>query len=432
MKDTCKMARFPLGILWTFLFMCLMHQLRAQTPVVLDSVLSFSEKSLSYGHQFSIHSEAMDQNRTYDLYLPEGFAQDSEAHTYPVLLVLEDEFFFTICGLIRHLASVERMPPTLVVGLREEPNLPKLYTNGSGFWPATWTQLPFGTNPDPFTNHLREELFPYLEKHFRANDFRMVLGLSGTAIFPLHALLKEPGLFKVYIALAAGDILGMGYAPGERIVDLIAQKAVEHSLKKEYLYVASADADVAMDPQIGENLTQLQTKLDPLKDGPLVAKSKIFSNEGHYDLTVPALWEAMELVFPRAKWSANYRKMVEQPGTALENLDAYYKELSQEYGFTILPKADRWNSINSLWALGPYLFRQNRQEEALAVLGRWASYKKGAYGPIMAKAEYHELMEEHEKALELLQSAQQKMEDPYSKTKIIEKIAMIQKKLEGQ
>jgi hypothetical protein len=49
--------------------------------------------------------------------------------------------------------------------------------------------------------------------------------------------------------------------------------------------------------------------------------------------------------------------LVAQPGDALDNIDGYYQELSRAYGFAILPRADRWNNVNSLRFLIRHLIR---------------------------------------------------------------------------
>lgn len=71
-------------------------------------------------------------------------------------------------GVVKHLSSMERMPETIVVSLQDEVPVPKLFTNGSDFWPKDWVQLPFGENTDLMTRHLKEGLMPYLKSHFRA------------------------------------------------------------------------------------------------------------------------------------------------------------------------------------------------------------------------------------------------------------------------
>lgn len=333
-------------------------------------------KSMVFAQQEVFHSEILEEDRTINVFLPESFHESSEKHTYPVLLLLEDEFFLMTSGVVKHLSSVERMPETIVVSLVDGPKIPKLYTNGSDFWPKDWKQLPFGENPDPFTAHLKHELFPYLKKNFRANDFNMVMGLSGTAVYALHAFAKEPNLFDAHIAIAAGDILGMGYTEGESLIDYVINDFENGSNTTGYLYVTSADSDGnGNSPMIKANLEELEKRLSPYRSEDFHFISKIFPNEGHYDVALPALREALELIFPKEKWFAKYRDIINEPGSAMKNIDNHFQKLSKEYGFQILPKTERWNSTNSLGRVGAILLREGNTIEAIEVMERWVAYR---------------------------------------------------------
>lgn len=361
---------------------------------------------LTFARQDVIHSKFLNEDKRINVFLPESFYETSIQHNYPVLLLLEDEFFLMASGVIKHLSSVERMPETILVSLVDGPKVPKLYTNGSDFWPKDWRQLPFGENPDPFTAHLKQELFPYLKNNFRANDFKIVMGLSGTSTYALHAFTKEPGLFDAHIAIASGDILGMGYKEGESLIDAIINDFGNNQKKTGWLYVTSADSDGnGNSPMIKENLEELENRLSPYRSGDFHFISKIFPNEGHYDVALLALEEALGLLFPKEKWFAKYGEIIEEPGNAMRNIDDYFDGLSMEYGFKILPKAERWNSGNSLSRIGPYLLREGKTAEAIEVIGRWVEYRPKSTLALSELAKAYESSNEFTKAISALAKA---------------------------
>lgn len=328
---------------------------------------------VNFGFQITFESEIFDQTRTINIALPQSFDEASKEHIYPVFILLEDEFFQMVSGVVKHLSSVERIPEMIVVSIKNEPSAPTIHTNGSNFWPGP--QL-VGENHDQFTDHIRNELIPYLKDEFRANDFHVVMGLSYTSIYVLHSFVKEPNLFDAHIAIAAGDILGMGYSEGERFIDLIESEIKGRSDKKRYLYITSADADGGgKAPEIKENLEELDRKLYHLENQNLKFFSGIYPNEGHYDVALPGLMNALAIIFPKKQWFARYRDIVAQPGDALQNLDNYYDKLSKAYGFQILPRAERWNSVNRLSWIGPRLVKQGRITEGIAIIERWVQYQ---------------------------------------------------------
>lgn len=337
----------------------------------LDSFPQAAPAHLNYAQQDVIYSKILSENRKINIYLPDNYEKSSEQLTYPVLVLLEDEFFYMVSGVVKHLSSVERMPETIVVSILDMTYIPTVYTNGSTFWPSA--QLS-DENPDPFTRHLKEELFPYLKTNYRANDFRMIMGLSSTAIYAFHTFVKEPELFNAHIAIAAGDILGMGYVEGENFISSISNEVERSRGKIRYLYVTSADSDGHNYPEIEKNLLELERTLRPLHGEEFKFISRIFPNEGHYDVALPAFLEALTLIFPTEDWSPRYRDIVNESGNALKNIDRYYQQLSIKYGFEILPRAERWNSVNRLSWIGPYLIRQGRITEGIEIIERWAEY----------------------------------------------------------
>lgn len=359
--------------------------------------------SLRSTYRDSFYSDALNENREINIYLPESVHEASDDHTYPVLVLLEDEFFHMVSGVVKHLSSVERMPETIVVSILDMSYIPKVYTNGSTFWR---TDVLSDENPDPFTKHLEAELFPFLKTKYRANDFRIIMGLSPTSLYTLHTFVKEPELFDAHIAIAAGDMLGMGYNPGERFIDLIADEVKNYSGRKRYLYVTSADSDGGGEsPEIAKNLVELDRILSPLKSEEFQYISRIFPDEGHYDVALPALIEALNLIFPKQEWSANYRNLVGEPGKAIDNIDKYYGKLSEKYGFKILPRAQRWNSVNRLSWIGPYLIRQNRVAEGIEIMERWVELRPKSPVALNELAKVYENSAQVEKAIKTLTRA---------------------------
>lgn len=364
-----------------------------------------TSEPLSYGQKDIIHSKILNEERTVNIFLPESFHTASSQHTYPVLILLEDEFFHMVSSVVKHLSSVERIPETIVVSIKNMSFIPTVYTNGSTFWP---TKQLSDENPNPFTEHLKKELFPYLEKNYRANDFSTVMGLSPTSIYALHTFVKEPDLFDAHIAIAAGDILGMGYKEGERFIDLFESKLKNDSNRKQYLYVTSSDADGGGNsPEIQENLEELEKKLMPFASNNFKFISKIFPNEGHYDVALPAFIEALEMIFPKEEWSARYRDIIKEEGNAMNNIDNYFQKLSEEYGFEVLPKSERWNSVNRLSWIGPNLLKQGNTTEAIEVIERWVEYSPKSELALLELAKAYEVNGEFNKALSALKKAHQ-------------------------
>jgi hypothetical protein len=60
----------------------------------------------------------LEEDRILNIYLPEGYGEDSTR--YPVIYLLDgsyNEDFLHICGLVQFLTMIEVMPKTIVVGI---------------------------------------------------------------------------------------------------------------------------------------------------------------------------------------------------------------------------------------------------------------------------------------------------------------------------
>ncbi|MEZ5314041.1 MAG: alpha/beta hydrolase-fold protein [Thermoanaerobaculia bacterium] len=326
---------------------------------------------LTYAQRVTLPSAILGESRTLAIALPESFDAQSERQLYPVVFVSDVEFFPLVTAVVRHLAAMERMPESLVVGLEEGVVVPPLFTNGNRYWPADWNRLRFGASPEPFVRHFREELIPYLRETFRAADYRIIVGVSGSAGFALHAFCAAPDLFRAYVAFAAGDLLGMGHTEGTSLIEETEACLKKTPGRRAALFVASPSVDVATDPEIATRLDTLERRLAPYRQSGLRLVSKVFPDEGHYDMVLPALGEAFELLFPRAEWFVRYRDLLGPPGTPLGPLDAHYARLSSEVGFPVLPRAERHSSVNSLRRLAWEVDRDGRTEDAIVVIERW-------------------------------------------------------------
>ncbi len=333
---------------------------------------------LAYIQQHIVTSKFLKQDVMVDVYLPETYDKDCTLHTYPLIILLENEFFYQVTGIVKHLSSVSSMPEAIVISFPkgfEKFYAPKVYTNNSDFWPKSWKQMPFDGIPDKFVDFFQEELFTFMHDHYRTADYRMIVGTSPTSTFPLHAFCKAPNLFQAHIAIAAGDILGMGYKPEETFINDIIKSIDSNPGNRAHLYVTSADDDVDYDSTIGKNLQELQRQMLAFTSKNLKLKAEVFPNESHYGVVIPAFISAMETFFPKKKWDPDFRNFEKLAGNTLDNIDNYYLKLSTEYGYQVLPKAERWNSGNSLQASANRLLRQKRFKESIEVYKRLVEYR---------------------------------------------------------
>lgn len=361
------------------------------------SLQVLSEEPVTIGHKARLRSKILNDEVEMKIWAPESFEISSSDHTYPVIFVNGEhgnQFFPALVGIVKHLGDRERIPESIVVSLTDLGDIPKIYTHG--MWGAE--TLGGEGNPEASVAHLEREVIPFLEREYRANGTRMMIGVSGSSLFPIHLFNERPDLFDSHVWVAAADTIGMGYSPDSTFIDTFEASFAAQLRREAKIYLGVAESDLEKRPDYRANLDDLTSRLG--RFGGLDLEVEIVAGADHYTVFLDAVLAALEQNFPPARWASRYRDLVAQPGNALENIDRYYRELSKEVGFEVLPRADRWNNVNSLRFMTRHLIREGRSAEALEVARRRIEYRPRSAPAYAGLADAHEAAGELKAAIE--------------------------------
>jgi predicted alpha/beta superfamily hydrolase len=165
------------------------------TLFILTSVLfSISAQEGYTVKQDSINSSVLKQSRKITIFLPDGYGATNAK--FPVIYVLDanDRDQHTV-PTARFLFLNGKMPGAIVVGVinvdRNHDFLPDSSKNNA----------PTGGGADNFLKFFRDELTPYIDKNFKTENYKVLIGHSYGGVFTMHALLTDPDLFDAYIAI---------------------------------------------------------------------------------------------------------------------------------------------------------------------------------------------------------------------------------------
>lgn len=151
-----------------------------------------------------IHSKVLSENRTLNIYLPEGYNKDS-ATQYPVIYLLDgssDEDFIHIAGLVQFNSFewVNQVPKSIVVGIANVDRR-RDYT-----FPTTLKKdiqmNPTSGHSEKFIQFIETDLFNYIDSNYNTNSNRTLIGQSLGGLFATEILLKKPTLFNQYIIVS--------------------------------------------------------------------------------------------------------------------------------------------------------------------------------------------------------------------------------------
>ena len=209
-------------------------------------------KPLVFGNSEVFHSDILKEDRNINIYLPEEF-NPTDATKYPVIYILDggvEEDFFHIAGIVRYNTQpwVERFPRSIVVGI-ENTNRRRDFTYAvpdlnflekEGFKKESFPQ--YGGS-EKYISFLKNELQPYIEKKYKANNNRTVIGESLAGLMSTEILLKEPEMFNQYIIISPSMWWG-----GEKLLkeaDSLLKSRLK-TTKNVYIGAPNKEEDVRM------------------------------------------------------------------------------------------------------------------------------------------------------------------------------------------
>ena len=334
-----------------------------------DVYQNASKRALPHINRHFITSNSLQETRAIDIALPVNYQETADTHKYPVIVVMDGELMFPmVSGLVHQMTANSQMPDSIVIGIynaagKRRSITPKPFNReGKPYW--------FGGKENDYLDFLKAEVLPFVEGEYRAADFRTLIGLSPTANFTLHAFWKAPDVFDAYVAINSTDFTAVGYE-GETVFSKITDTLTSGVGEKRFLYLSMPQAGVSRNPQIAEAYTRLDEQLRGLGGDRILLKTDVIEKSA-YAATLPAVMNALEMIFPAKKWDPDFRNFIlDKPGQSLEALKTYFANLSGEYGFTALPKGERFYNRSRIKRLGYYMLQNDRAQEAADVFKYW-------------------------------------------------------------
>jgi len=368
-------------IRYVFLTVFLLLPLDVSAQVKPTHVENVVRGQLPFGERIKLSSKFLNQDETFDVYLPKGFQQDSDTTQYPLIITMDGwALSQTVSGISSHLMNTAALPNSVVVALHTDvwSMLPRAYVHSTDNWPASPPSKlanAFKNNApnaaEPFWQFLEKELIPFVEENYRTNRFRTFVGMSPTAYMGLHTMLKGPDLFNAYILIAAIDVIGLGYTEEKDFSDEIVQAAKKGSLNNKFLYVASAEFESRREPRHYDNAQKLAQGLSQYTDR-LSFKVENIDHFGHYPVAIPAFTNALNMIFPRRDFQ-KFQEFDKTPGEVMPKIIEHYKGLSERYGVKINVQTDITRNPNSLRSIGYKLFKRKEYTQAEKVFRAWVN-----------------------------------------------------------
>jgi predicted alpha/beta superfamily hydrolase len=297
---------------------------------------------LTIGERFTINSKVLDEDRTMLVALPKGY-NDSEAR-YPVLYVLDGEFFFyqaqasvqflSECTYIR----THPMPQMLVVGII---NVDRNRDYTPTHAPVQGNlRYPTSGGGAKFLDFLQSELIPLIDARYRTQPYRILSGWSFGGLFTVHTYLEHPESFSAYLAISP-SLWWEQDSPVKRAKDLIADRKVD---SRPLVVTLGAQEGGDMDRAVRQGFFPL---FDSDQSAPLPFTPIEIAKREHYFSPYAAFFDGLPALF--ADWALPQERL----SGGLESVKEFYQKLSTKVGYEVdIPESAYQALVGSLIAEG--------------------------------------------------------------------------------
>ncbi|QMU27847.1 alpha/beta hydrolase [Adhaeribacter radiodurans] len=245
-----------------------------------------------------IQSRELAEKRILNIYLPEGYNKN-DTLTYPVTYLLDgsaDEDFIHVVGLFQFLTFewIHRVPKSIVVGIatvdrRRDFTFSTTIEKDRKKYPTTG-------HSDKFISFLEKELQPFIEKKYKANSAKTIIGQSLGGLLATEILFKKPTLFNKYIIISPslwwdnGSLLNQA---SSLLLDSFSQKTeVYLGVGKEGL----TPTDLPRVMEVDANL--LAEKIKSSKSKSVTCFFDYLPQEDHATIMHQAVFNALRILYP--------------------------------------------------------------------------------------------------------------------------------------
>jgi predicted alpha/beta superfamily hydrolase len=331
-------------------------------------------ESLVTAERITLHSTVLGEERKVVVRLPEGY--DTSETRYPVLYLLDGEFFFQQAAAavqflsenayVDYAAINQPIPKLIVVGIVN-------VDRNRDFTPTHapvqgQSRFPTSGEAEEFLDFLETELIPLIDGRYRTHQYRILSGWSLGGLLTVHAFLDRPGLFSAYLAISPSLWWDNGIIT-QRADSLLVSGSVS---RKPLVVTLGAAEGSGMRGAVHDSFVSLFEQRS--SDEHSVTYVEI-PDEGHRYVPYKALFDGLRALY--SDWVL--------PGQVLEGgLDAvvtFYAELSARWGYQVgVPESAYHRLVGALNGQGD-------QAGAMAIArlaverypqSSWAHYRLGA------------------------------------------------------
>ncbi|TAJ11079.1 alpha/beta hydrolase [Marinilabiliaceae bacterium JC017] len=287
-----------------------------------------------------IDSEVFGAERKIVVYTP-PFYEDEKDMRLNVLYVFDAQFdplFNYVTATCDYLSGTASAQPYLVVGIqteerRHEFTPPCVHEETIKQW---------GEDAKPggavlMDKFLQREVFPFIDKNYRINPYKMAIGHSLGGTYVLNTLSEDANLFNSFIAISPNLDFDQ-----EAIIDRISRCLASKKELNSYLYVSVGDTGSPDDLFI-KGIQRLDTLISKRNLDGLKYRFRYLEDANHSTGFAKAIPEALlgfEKMFAKPDKTTMDSLLVNDEKAFVPYLIGYYQKIAVWLGYDYVP--DEW------------------------------------------------------------------------------------------
>jgi hypothetical protein len=243
----------------------------------------------------------------YELHilLPGGYKNSSKK--YPVVYLMDSQWDFPLVKSIYGQQYYDGfIPELIVVGVTwggEKPNPDSL--RARDYTPTNEARLKQSGGADNFLSFMKNELFPFMEKNYRVNDERILMGCSLGGLITLYAWLTHTDMFTGYAA--ASPAVGWDREVLYKYEKAFAEKKISKPVR---VYMTVGDVERGR-----PGFEKMAAYFKSNNYQKINIQSKVLENTGHSGTKSETFTRGLQYVFEKNKLVLANDVLIKYAGT---------------------------------------------------------------------------------------------------------------------
>ena len=251
----------------------------AQEVKIPGTQLKQITSSIVAGQKYQLH-----------IMLPGGYTNSNKL--YPVVYLMDSQWDFPLVTALYGQQYYDGfIPQMIIVGITwggTHPNPDSL--RARDYTPTNVKGIFQSGGADKFLSFMKEELFPFIERNYRADkNERTLIGSSLGGLFTMYALFTQPGMFQRYIAASPAFMWD-----NEVLYQYEKKYAANKSNPPAKLFMCVGGVEKSV-----PGFQKLTKYLDDRHYGSLQTQSKVLDNTGHSGTKGEGFARGLQFVFKR-------------------------------------------------------------------------------------------------------------------------------------